>query len=343
MSEMQVQTFVATYFDGQSSRAHEVQAQWDGQHLHIQGPEHHLVFKMGEWQLQPPLGKTRRMFNLQGGGRLITEDFQAIQALEVAKRINPGMRWVDAIERNWKWVLTGFVVLGVFLLGFFRLGLPVIAREAAEATPLPVLVSVGDQTLKLLQKQYLQPSKVPTKRQKKLTQEFQRMTSDIGENYPYQLHFYASSLLGANAFALPSGDIVITDDLIKLAQSDREILGVLAHEIAHVTQRHTMKSVYQGMGVFLVVSLAFGDFTSPTSLASTVPIVLIQNGYSRAFESEADRIAGQYMLQKWGTTKPLQDMLKRLVADAGTDRDLSLLQTHPGVQDRIQMLQKLKP
>ncbi|GGJ40043.1 M48 family metallopeptidase [Deinococcus roseus] len=335
--------FAATYFDGKSSRAHPIRAFWNGVHLQLESEHLHLLIPEGGWELQPPLGNTRRIFHLQDGGRVETADLQAIESVEMALGLNAGMRWVHAIEHNWKWVLLGFVVLGVFLLGFFRFGLPVVAQKAAEVTSISVLVTVSDNALKLLDRQYLQPSAIPESRQQKIRSEFQKVVQDIGENYPYELHFYQSSELGANAFALPSGNIVITDDLIKLARNDREILGVLAHEVGHVIHRHGLKSIYQSLGVFFMISVALGDVVSPTSLAASVPALLIQNGYSRGFEAEADQTAGKYMLARGWGTKPLQDMLQRLIEDHEGSESTTLLSTHPGVQERLKMLQQMKP
>lgn len=335
--------FAATYFDGQSARAHTVQARWNGVDLQVLTADHGFTFPEEEWELQPPLGRTRRVFRLKNGGRLETDDLRAIEAVEQALGLNSGMRWVHAIEHNWKWVLLGFVVLGSFLFGFFRFGLPVVAQKAAEVTPVSVLVAMSDNALELLDRQYLQPSRIPAARQQKLEAEFQKIVQDIGENYPYKLHFYRSAELGANAFALPSGTIVVTDDLIKLARNDHEILGVLAHEVGHVTERHGLKSIYQSLGVFFMISVALGDVVSPTSLAASVPALLIQNGYSRTFEAEADQVAGKYMLSRGWGTEPLQTMLQKLVEDHEGSETTTLLSTHPGVKDRLKMLQQMKP
>ncbi|GEM45452.1 M48 family metallopeptidase [Deinococcus cellulosilyticus] len=334
--------FTSTYYDGRSAKAHTMQARWNGVDLQVTGEGLDLLFSEQEWELQPPLGRTRRVFRLKSGARLETDDLQAIETVEQALGLNSGMRWVHAIEHNWKWVLLGFVVLGGFLFSFFRFGLPVVAQKAAEVTPVSVLVAMSDNALKLLERQYLQSTRIPAARQQKIESGFQKIVQSIGGDYPYKLHFYRSSLLGANAFALPSGDIVVTDNLIKLAKNDREILGVLAHEIGHVTERHGLKSIYQSLGVFFMISVAFGDVVSPTSLAASVPALLIQNGYSRAFEAEADQVAGKYMLaQGWGT-EPLQTMLQKLVEDHEGSETTSLLSTHPGVQDRLKMLQQMK-
>lgn len=337
--------FSGLYFDGQSTKAHPVQVKWNGFDLEIQGEHLNLLFSQGSWTLQPPLARTRRVFHLPDGAKLETEDHGAIQGIEAPLGINAGLRWVNAIEGNWKWVLLGFVVLSAFLWGFFRFGLPMAAQRAAFVTPASVLSGTSQNTLKLLEGHYLRPSEVPKKRQMEIREAFDQMTGSIGEHYSYDLRFYDSPELGANAFALPSGTIVVTDALLDLAKNDRELMGVLAHEVGHVVHRHGMQSVYQSLGVFLIISVSMGDVASPTSLAASFPALLIQSGYSRDFEREADVVAGRYMLEQGWGTQPLQNILERMVKSRGGEDQgvVSLISTHPGTAERLKNLQQMQP
>ena len=60
------------------------------------------------------------------------------------------------------------------------------------------------------------------------------MTKPLDDGHVYQLEFRHGGYIDANAFALPSGIIVMTDELVELAKSDDELISVLAHEIGHV-------------------------------------------------------------------------------------------------------------
>jgi len=81
----------------------------------------------------------------------------------------------------------------------------------------------------------------------------QRYVTSVGEkivmannldNNPYEYSFTVVSSEQINAFALPAGNIFITSGLIKMAESEAELAGVIGHEIAHVTNRHTAKRMY---------------------------------------------------------------------------------------------------
>ena len=91
----------------------------------------------------------------------------------------------------------------------------------------------------------LSPTTLTHERQIKLRADFDTFLKAAGDTTPYQIEFRAMKGQGANAFALPSGTIVISDELVLLAEDDREIVAVLAHECAHVRHRHVLRAVLQ--------------------------------------------------------------------------------------------------
>src|SRR2546430_17108618 len=97
--------------------------------------------------------------------------------------------------------------------------------------------------------------------------------------FPYTTLFrsleFRQSFIGANAFALPSGIIVETDDLVRLSRSDGEVLGVLAHELGHVKHRHTMRRLLEGSATALFISGVPGVVASTPSLAAAAPAALL--------------------------------------------------------------------
>ena len=147
--------------------------------------------------------------------------------------------------------------------------------------------------------------------------------------------------MGANAFALPSGLIIMTDDLVRLAEDDRELGAVLLHEMAHVERRHGVRALLQHAGVFLIVSTLAGDLTAITSLAGALPTMLVESGYSRDFEREADRDAARRMLEMGWGTGPFARMLRRLGAGrAGLPSDVT--SSHPLIEERVRNLRALE-
>jgi len=114
----------------------------------------------------------------------------------------------------------------------------------------------------------------------------------------------------------------------------------MAHEVGHVLHRHSLQQIYRSVGVILVISVLLGDVTSVTSIGASLPAVLVESGYSREFEYEADAVAAEYLNRKGWGTKPLIEILIRLSTKVGGS-ERSLLSTHPATEDRVRALEKL--
>ncbi len=293
-------------------------------------------------QIPPALGGTTRAVLLPAGARLETDDLDALLNLEKRLGSNRGMRLVNRLESHWRSVLVCFAGLIVCTWLFISHGIPFIAKQAAYAIPPMLTEKISVETLKMLDKHYLAPSTLDKNRLEELKIIFGSLVAGRNKEFNYRIEFREGKIIGANAFALPSGLVLMTDELVELAESDEELIGILSHEIVHVEMRHGMRSVFQNAGVFLLVSILAGDVASVTSVASTLPTLLAQTGYSRRFEREADEGAGRYMIEKGWGTKPLSDMLERLTRSHGEMEVTSLLSTHPGTAERIKFLQGLQ-
>ena len=137
----------------------------------------------------------------------------------------------------------------------------------------------------------MQPSKLPLDEQARLRDAFSQA---LGAQPPgglpaWQLVFRKSRLvgtLGPNAFALPGGTMVMTDEMVELVGGDdKAITAALAHEWGHVRHRHGLRMLVQATALAGVTSVVLGDFST---LLASVPLLLGQASYSRAAEKEAD-------------------------------------------------------
>jgi predicted Zn-dependent protease len=144
---------------------------------------------------------------------------------------------------------------------------------------------------------------------------------------------------GVNAFAAPGGFIHITRGALGLMSSEAELAGVLAHEIAHVTEKHTIKAIRTGkmiqMGADETITgnpALFGKLVDVTS-------DLVLAGYGRGEEMESDRV-GPAMANAAGYAPAgLEDFLKRLLErnKAATAKQ-GLFASHPEMKERIEAL-----
>ncbi|KAH8085901.1 peptidase family M48-domain-containing protein [Filobasidium floriforme] len=175
---------------------------------------------------------------------------------------------------------------------------------------------------------------------------------------------YVVDLPKINAFALPSKDIFVYAGLVDLVDDDTLLAAVLAHEIAHVTQRHAVEN----LGFLNIAAVAF-DVLRGISFALTISFpfitdsaglfinwlnnVVAERAYSRKLEMEADAVGLNFMAEAGYDPRAaldLWDLMAAVEADAASrgqplslsDR-LSLLQTHPTSNVRQDALARLMP
>nr|MBF0686021.1 M48 family metalloprotease [Pseudomonas sp.] len=155
-----------------------------------------------------------------------------------------------------------------------------------------------------------------------------------------------------NAFAMPGGHIGIHSGLVVSAQSESELAGVLAHEIAHVSQRHVARQLGQQnqsgmlmmgmMAAALAAALAgAGDLAHGAAVFGQAAVLNSQLAFSREAEREADRI-GLQMIQAAGYDPTgTIDMFSRLMQTSRFNQGTgpSYASTHPMSIERMSDMQ----
>jgi Zn-dependent protease with chaperone function len=246
------------------------------------------------------------------------------------------MRFVHGIESRWKTVAVTFAGIILFLWLFHTYAIPALAKEIAFSLPTGVNTEISRHTMKILDVHFFEPTGLSRERTEGIKKRFQSLLKTPGpDTFTYSLEFRKSPVIGPNAFALPSGTVVMTDELVKLSVDDRELDGILLHEIGHVRERHALRAIIQNAGVFLFIASLSGDLSEISSAAASLPTVLVHSEYSRAFEREADRFAALSLVRTGQPVKPLQDILRRLSNKAPKFPGESALSSHPVMEERI--------
>jgi Zn-dependent protease with chaperone function len=128
-------------------------------------------------------------------------------------------------------------------------------KEAAEALPHEFDQQLGREALALLDDLVFEPSQLDAPTRTRLTARFDELARATRSKGAVRLRFRASPKIGANALALPSGTVVMTDELVLLARHDEEVVAVLAHELGHVHGRHALRSVLQQSATVMLIAL----------------------------------------------------------------------------------------
>lgn len=152
-----------------------------------------------------------------------------------------------------------------------------------------------------------------------------------------------------NAFAVPGGRVFITKGLLMRMKSEAELAGVLGHEISHVLRKHHLQAIKKGARSELMAE--FAERAAQRSGADPALTKLISAGtevYARGLdkndEFEADRMGVVIAARAGYDPYGLPAVLQTLQGIDPHDSGLALLfKTHPALNDRLQLLDKLMP
>ncbi len=178
--------------------------------------------------------------------------------------------------------------------------MPLATDTVARTVPSDAQAKLSARLLHVLESSGCRASGVPAKQQDELRKRLAQLGS------AYRLELRACPGIDPNAFALPDGTLVVTDELVRLSQSGDQLSSVLAHEIGHVRERHGLRTALQRAGVMGLLTAVAGD---TTRLADALRSVLLETGYPPEFEREADAFALERMRSLGISPHALADML----------------------------------
>jgi Zn-dependent protease with chaperone function len=325
--------FSGDLFDGVTSAAHPVTAYRNAGRLRIEGEGILLDVPLDQVGLAPPAGGARGVLHLPDGRELHSADLAALADLARALPARTPERWAHVLESRLGYALIALLISVMVIFAGLRWGVPAVALLASHTLPAGLDKRIGDESLALMEKISFKPSTLPAARQQALSDQLAERCRQQACP-PHRLLFRDSPMFGANALALPGGTVVLTDALVHLALHDEEILAVIAHELGHLQHRHSLRLALQGIGAGAILVAVTGDIGSVTDLAAGLPSLLLQSGYSRDMEREADAFALQWLDAACIPRRRFADLLGRL--DNGASGKSSLLASHPGTTRRIQ-------
>jgi Zn-dependent protease with chaperone function len=297
----------AIYYDGRHTRRHQVTVVIHKRVIAMRGEEGlRRSERLSRFDISERLDAAPRILRFPDGAFIEVRDQKKLDKMLALNRfINPRVvRW----QNNWPLSLGALLGVLVFLAATYSWGLPLAADALAMHMPASVEKRFGDASLEMMEGKMIAPSKLPVAEQTRLRALFAAMLQPRGEKTPYRLEFRASNV-GPNAFALPNGVIVMTDELVYSVNDDEAILGVLSHEMGHLKYRHSARQVMRTAGVGLVLNLWVGDVSSALVVG---PSLLMKNKFSRDFEREADNYAIEMMAANRRSLAPMADMLEAM-------------------------------
>ena len=156
--------------------------------------------------------------------------------------------------------------------------------------------------------------------------------------------FYLVNERSPNAFALPGGHVVVTKGLIEFADRPEELAGVVAHEIAHVTQKHVFRKIISSYGPALLVRLFLRDQDGLLGVLGAGSELLVSQSFSQEYELEADSVGWNYLVAAHIDPRGAIDILTKLKAEQAGESELEgalkAFNSHPATEKRIERLEE---
>jgi Zn-dependent protease with chaperone function len=286
------------------------------------------------------LADTPRSLYFPGGEKFETQDNDTVDRVMKQFKRHSWLRLVYLMETHKRYVLLALAILLLSLWGAVKFGVPAAAKFIAFRLPPSVDDIASEHTLDVLDRSLLRPSELDEATQTRLVNHFQAVIQEHS-NYRLKIVFRKGNGLGANAFALPDGTIVFTDEMVALSEHDDGLVGVLVHEIGHVVHRHGMRTVIQDSLLGFILLSITGDVAGSSELFLALPVLLTQLAYSREFEREADRYALDYLRSHGTPTIHFAQLIRRIdektkTESVASDEEwLDYLSTHPMTEERL--------
>ena len=183
---------------------------------------------------------------------------------------------------------------------------------------------------------------------KLITEYVNRLGQNLGRHSDTKIPLTIKVIEGddPNAITLPGGYIYVQTGLIRTADTEAELAGAMAHEIAHVAARHATRQATQGQvaqiaAIPLIFIGGLGSLCMGAAEASIVPASSL--GFQRGNESEADMLGLQYLYKSGYDPLGMVDIFEKIFSFAEQKHPkllARLASTHPAAGDRLVNVQK---
>lgn len=337
-----MQSVSIVFYDGVLSKPHPATLYPSGSDgIRVQyddnGVKEHL-FSRDQMTLIGAIGQRNPAIELNNDARIEFQSLDIPDWLPVENKSFNKRIWT--LERSPSLILFSVVFVLALAFAVVKWGIPMTANVVAFKLPENTLNRLGNQAETYVN-DYTKPSKLPKAVQEKIQAEY---LSKVAKDKPAKLKFREGDRIGANALALPNNTIIVTDELINLAHSDQEIIGVLAHEQGHLLHRHSLQQALSSLGFSVLYVAITGD---SSDLLTTLPLAIVGANYSRKFEKESDLYALNLMHEQKIETSHFANLLQRMSEEVGEEdqkgmKIFDVFSSHPATKERIEMVRKFE-
>lgn len=287
------------------------------------------IYSLDDVVISSRLANTPRKIELNNEAVLYVKDNDSIDRYLKEQKKRHSL--LHVMESKRKYVVLSLVLILAIVALFLGEGSSLVARYASKMIPYSVEKKLSSNILLQLDNHLLKPSELSYEKQNEIRELFLKLTE-----YDSKYTLYFRRGIGENAFALPSGDIIITDEIIKLSNNDNKMIyAILAHEMGHVEHHHSMQLLIKSSIVGSLLAYISGDVSS---FLATLWANLINANYSREFEREADRYAKMKLKEANISPKHLVKFFMLIEKKSKNKNQTGYFSSHPSNKERIEFL-----
>jgi len=319
----------ARFYDGLTAQSHAAEVALDGDQLRIQADGREFVWRLKDLSVEIEADQARVSNRRERDARLVLPvgEWTPLAGDALSDK-------VSARRHREYWLVGGLTAVAVGVVLFVTVGVPALSGPVARATPVSMEERMGDNING--QMSHVFPACQNSAGQRVLAQLGDRIAAEA--DTPFDIRVRAVDAPMVNAFAMPGGRIMVTGELIRQAATPDELSAVIAHEIAHVEQRHVMQAVWRNFGVGMLLDLVVGGGTGAGQQAVILAGQASELSYSRAAEAEADA-RGQALLHADGlSSQGMAPFFERLAGKGHeVDEAAEFMNSHPDSSRRARV------
>lgn len=345
---------LATYHDGLAARSIDVNCRFEGAadngRIALRDPARDR--EIASWRMAEIVSLPSRRHELRlshetgrAGERLV---FSNQEMSEEARRRLPVLARIRRRERGRQFRTMSLATAALAsVIVIYLYGVPLLADRIVGLIPAEVEVRFGDAIVEQVAEaledegglQVCDPDP-DSLANRAITRFTAAAVEGTGTPFTPDVQIVRNSI--PNAFAFPGGRAVYFQGLLEKTETPDEFAGILAHELGHVVHRHGMQSIVATAGTGLLVGFVLGDVTG-ISIAAGVGSALINTGFSRESEREADAFAANAATRIGFRPSAFAGLLERISEEDSIARAMAMLSTHPLTVERQANLQALDP
>lgn len=345
--------FSGSLFDGKSAQKQPVRIELTPYHITLKLPGRSAVnwpYSDIRWAAETIPFHIEHQLNTPGEmlETLVVED---PNFYENCRRIAPDdfSRRTKKNSFNWKVFIVGVLILLLFFYAAFKIVPHYFVDQLVDKVPVEWEEKLGDAVLSAFPVE-----KNPDPKVIALLKDILRLLKQSKvEETPYNLKIFILPTEEINALALPGGNIIVFEGLLKIANSPEELAGVLAHEAQHIFLKHSTRGIIRSLASGMLLALVLGDANAVMESTVSIAGQLDTLGFSRKMETEADikgvelmldaKINPQGMLSIYNKLLKeelkLEENKKNNSSSKGMKEVFSYLSTHPSAKSRLKKLE----